>query len=431
MRILLCAVGAIAAFVLVACGSGSSSTTPANVRLVNTTASAVSLTLSGAYGLSNVASDSASGYEQITPGVYGVSVSSADASLHGGQAVNWPFGTAENYSVIAFQRGSDVYGFPLTDNLTVPAGSYFTLDVANVSPDAGALDVYLLPPGTTSVQNQTATFFSAESLTTTTPATLIPGSYNVIVTGAGNQNDVRISLIGNGGAGAVTFSQSQVATLAFTDTAGGLLVNAFVITQGGSVSAFPATQARVRVMSAVPSGDEVLVAVDGTNLNPVYNFVPSQYALVNAGAGTGVTGVTVSGTLAITPPAGTLTPGQDYTILVYGDGATLAGTFAELLPDSNLVIQNYASMRVINGAYTGAGGVSLIVNSKQVTSAPVLYGAASGYVGATPMSSASVELIGSSYNQIALPNPTNLVSGAVYTVFLYSTTSPPQIIEDR
>ena len=439
MRILLCAVGAIVASVLTACGSGSSSTTPANVRLVNLTGATVSLSLSSTFGLSGIGSDQASAYEQITPAVYLVSVSSVDPSVEGAPAIGWPFGTAETYSVIAYQAGNQVYGFPLTDNMTAPAGNFFTLDVANVAPDAGPLDVYLLPPGVTSIPSQTRpTFSSVQSLVPTGPATPIAGSFNIIVTAASKANDVRLSLIGSDGAGAVAFSESQVATLAFTETTGGLLVNAYVITQGGGITSYPATQARVRVLPAVPTATAVGVTVGTTALPTTYGGQPTPYTLVTAGASATLTSVTISGTqispTAPLPPVPTtaLVVGQDYTILVYGDGVTAAGTTAALLDDNNFVIPNYASVRMINGAVTTAiapGGLNLSVNNSLVTTG-VAYGTSSGYTGVTPGPSASVTVIGGTYDWSVTP-PTNLITGDVYTVFVYNSTVAPLVIEDR
>jgi len=425
---LLCAVGAIVASVLTACGSGSASTVPASVRLVNTTDTAVFMTLSGEYELSNVAANGGvTGYEQITPAVYTVAVSSENGSLESATSQNWPFGTAETYSVIAYQRGNLIYTYPITDNMVSPGAGFATLDVANVSPDAGPLDVYLLPSDVNSPQGYLPNFASAQGLTT--PVTITAGTYNLVVTGAGNQSDIRLELL-NGG---VTLSSDQVANLALTGTSGGTLVNAFVVTQGGNAVSDPNTQSRVRVLPALPSApsSEVLVTVGTTTLAGAYSGLPSQYALVTAGASATITSVTIAGTAITTPlPATALTAGQDYSILVYGDG-TAGGTNAVLLADSNLIIADYASVRVVNGAATAAiapGGVTLFVDGSEPATG-VTYGTSSAYTGVTPSSDSDLQLIGGSYNESVTGY--NLVTGNVYTVFLYDSTQPPLITQDR
>jgi len=150
MRILLCAAGAIVASLLTACGSGSSTATPANIRLVNATATALTMSLNGGYDLAGIASDSVSGYESVPPGTYTVSVASVDGSL-ASSPQTLGIGTAQNYTTLAFARGNVVYAATITDNLAVPVAGFTTLDVANVAPDAGALDVYLVASGTTSL----------------------------------------------------------------------------------------------------------------------------------------------------------------------------------------------------------------------------------------------------------------------------------------
>lgn len=421
LRVFLYAVGAIVACVLTACGSGSSSTTPANVNLVNTTDTSVFMTLSGGYELSDVASGAVTGYESVTPGVYTVSVSSENGSLQPAPSQNWPFGTAETYTVIAYQRGDLIYTYPITDDLVLPPAGFVTMDVANVSPDSGPLDVYLLPSGTSSLQGLLPSFPSVQGLTT--PVTFTSGTYNIVVTAAGNQSDIRFSLLTG-----VTFSSQQLVALALTDTPGGTLVNAFVITQGGGAVSYPNTQSRVRVMPALPSTPSypVVVTVGTTALATAYSGLPTQYALVTAGAT--ITNVTANAAqITTTLPATALTAGQDYSILVYGDGSP-PGTTAVLLPDSNLVIPNYASVRVVNGAATDTGGVNLFVDGSEAATG-VLEGTASGYTGVTPTASADLQLIGVTYNQSVTGY--NLVTGNVYTVFLYSSTAPPIITQDR
>jgi len=418
MRNLLCTVGVVVASLLAASCGSSSSTTPANIRLVNTTGVAVSMTLNSVYELS-APSDTASVYESIPPGTYSLSASSSGLSSST-QTVG--LGTAENYTTIAFLRGSTILTSTITDNLATPASGSVTLDVANVSIDAGPLDVYLLQ-GTTSLQGQTPSFSSVQGLTTA--ETFSAGTYNIIVTATGNQSDVRFSYTG------YVFSYPMVGTLALTDTSGGTLVNANVITQGGGIDAIANTQARVRVMPALPSTptSEVLVTVGTTTLAPSYSGIPTEYALVGAGAV--IASVTVGGTAISTAlPTTALASGQDYSILVYGDG-TAAGTTAVLLADSNLVIPNQASVRVINGAATATiapGGVTLFVEGKEPVFG-VLYGTASSYAGVAPNSSATVQLIGGTYNE-TVPSY-NFISGDVYTVFLYDSTQPPLITEDR
>jgi len=427
IRILLCAAGAIVASLLTACGSGSSSTTPANIRLVNATSTSLTLSLNGGYELAGIAGDNVSGYESVPPGTYTLSVAAVNGSLSSSPQT-LGIGSAQNYTTLAYTRGNVVYASTITDNLAVPVAGFTTLDVANVSPDAGPLNVYVLAPGTNSLAGLSPSYPSVQGLSIA--STFAAGTYDIIVTGASSQSDVRLTLPG------VVFGSSQVGTLGLTSTSGGTLVNGVLIAQGGPAQFYPATQARVRVMSALPTNVAlptvpfaVAATVGTTALATAYAPNPNLYALVNGGSAITALTVTPNGGAAFSPtiPAGAFTAGQDYTILVFGNGASAATTFAVLLADDNLIIPSQASVRLVNAAVAGGSGVTMYVAGTQAASG-VLEGTESAYSGVTPATAAQVVLNGGGYNQSTV---FGFVSGSVYTVFLYDSTLPPLIFKDR
>jgi len=82
MRILLCALGAIIASLLTACGSGNNTQLPANIRIVNalfdSTSPSVTFSVNGAYALTQ-GNNSSSGLGQIrTRSEKGLTVTSAE-----------------------------------------------------------------------------------------------------------------------------------------------------------------------------------------------------------------------------------------------------------------------------------------------------------------------------------------------------------------
>jgi len=426
-RSLLCALGAIVASLLTACGSGSGNAAPATIRVVNATSAAVTLSLNGTYSIANVASQSVSAYESVPPATYTTSVTGVNTSLTAGPSQTLGLGTSQNYTTLAYERDGVVYSATITDNLAIPGTGYATFNVANVSPDAGPLDVYLLAPGSTPQLGQ-ATFQSVQGLSIA--STFAAGTYDVIVTGAGKASDVRLTLPG------FAFTSAQVGTIALTSTVGGSLVNAAVINQGGSAQFFSSNLARVRVMSALPQANQSAVNVTigaATNLATVFAPNPNKYTLVQAGSAISaisvVTGATMTQTIA--PPSvpgnnGTFAAGGDYTILVYGPPAA---PVAEVLLDNNQTIPNYASVRLVNLAVSSVAGIALYVDSVQVASS-VAYGAASAYAGVTPDSPAAIQVYGFGYTYTA-PVSKPLVSGSVYSVFVYDAASPPLVIQDR
>ena len=163
-----------------------------------------------------------------------------------------------------------------------------------------------------------------------------------------------------------------------------------------------------------------------TTLAPDYAPSPTHYQLVAAGSA--ITALTAGGTPLATLPTTSFAAGGDYTILVYG---TAAAPQAVVLTDVNQVTTNFASVRVVNAAVTAPTGLTLFINGSLGPSG-VLYGtdgAPNDYSGVTPASGATLQLNGAGYT--GLPATFSLVTGSVYTVFVYDPTLPPLVITDR
>jgi hypothetical protein len=412
--------------VLVACGSGSGTTTPALVRLVNASDVPLTESLNGTYDITAVPAFTVSTYVSVPPGTYTNSVSSSNGSLSASNQ-ELGIGTGASYTTIAYPRDNVVVSSTITDNLSAPATGYTTLDVANISLDAGSLDVYIEPVGTTSLAGQAPEFSGVQGLSFAN--TFSSGTYAIFVTGADQPNDVRLHIP------SVTFASTQIGTLALTGTSGGALVDGAVIIQGGAVTFYANGQARVRVLSALPivssATAQVSVTVGTTALQSDYAPIPTPYALVPSGS-------TIA-SITITPPGGAPTAvtlptsygtgtsfanGQDYTILVYGSNTA---PIATILADNNQVTSNFANVRLINAADQATSGVTLSVGGKQIDY-QVEYGTASSYGGVQPNSASStLDFNSGDYN---VSTTFSFVTGSVYSVLIYDVTQPPFIILD-
>ena len=206
------------------------------------------------------------------------------------------------------------------------------------------------------------------------------GTYRIRVTGAGNPSDLRLDIP------QVTLLNQRVATVILTPTAGGTLANGSVLIEegpdgtGGVYSATANTSARVRLLAAVTNGASVsATAVSasasasfgiGTNVVApavaTYVSVPSDSAL----------NVTVNG-VAVAAPVGTLAPGSDTTLMVYGNAGSPT---AKLIADDNHLptASNSYKLRLINGLTGAAVPLTMDVNFLPVAS-NVQPGAASAY----------------------------------------------------
>ncbi|HUL63320.1 MAG TPA: DUF4397 domain-containing protein [Burkholderiaceae bacterium] len=408
---------------LAACGGNkNNSTPPANLRFVNAAQNdSLTLSLNGSPEFSGIAPASTSSYASVTAGNYTISVTGATGTVVS-PAFTFSLSGGLNYSLIAYVRNGAVITTLLSENQTVPTAGYGTLGMSNMSPDSGALDLYLVAPGTTDLSGLAPLFQSAVFKGSPVWTTLVAGTFDVIVTAAGNQNDVRMKLP------SVTISGGQVLMLGFTSAGAGALVDGIVLTQGGSVQLVNTTYARVRVVSALPvaGASSVNATVGGVNLAPVFAPNPGTYTLVVGGTST--YSISVAGTPIASVPAATFTAGGDFTVLVYGAVATPA---VAVFTDNNQlpVVGGDVKLRLINAAINVPGGLTLYDNSVEVASA-VGYGQASPYFGVATSSQSTLELIEPSVAPTFTTIPLS-PAGSVYSVFVIDNTLTPFVIRDR
>jgi hypothetical protein len=418
---ILRALAQVALVVLVAaCGSSNNNSSKASLRLVNaTTAATLTLGLNGTAQFSNIPALSASGYATINPATYTVTVTSSSGSLTS-STQTFGLASAQTYSLLAYDRGGAIYTAFVTENETAPASAFGVLAMANLSPDSGPVDVYVVTPGA-SISGLSPTFQNVQNGASAVATTLAAASYDIVATGVGNPADVRFQ------ASSVAVGSGQIESLALTSTPGGALVNGVFLIQGGAVRFAPATDARVRVVSALPTAGSSLVAatVGGIPLASVFSPNPGRYTLV--AGGTSTYSISVSGTAVAGLPAATFTTGGDFTILVYGAAASPS---VSVFTDNNQApLSGQVSLRLVNAGTTVSGGLTMYVNGLQVASS-VAYGAASPYSGVGVSSVATLQLIQAGGTPVNTPVSLS-TPGAVYTVFVIDSTLTPYLIRDR
>ncbi len=405
---------------LSACGSSgsSSSTAPAGLRVINATRSAtLAVSLNGTSEFSSIAPASASSSASIAAGTNTLTIATAGGTL---TSVTETVGlsSATSYSLLVYESQGALHASLFTENQSAPLSGYGSLTVDNLSPDAGALDMYVVAPGTSTLTGLAPTFPYSSGATATT--TLVAGSYDVIATAAGNRNDVRFKLA------SLAIAGGQVQTLVFTSTIGGALVNGIVFTQGGSVQFDPATNARIRVVSALPvtAAAPVAATIESTPLAAVYAPNPGVYSLVAGDANT--YSISVAGAPVANLPATMFAAGGDFTILVYG--TTSSPLVAVFTDDNHQPSGGQVSLRLVNAAVNAASGLTLYDNNVVVATG-VGYGAASGYVGETASSTSQLQIVEPSVPPVT--DTVALASASVYTLFVLDSSLTPYIIRDR
>ncbi len=421
IRILkMLALVAIAA-ILAACGSSNNNSSNASMRLVNATGSAsLSVTLNGNTQFSSVPAGNASKYASISPGTYTITVTSAGGTPTS-STTTFGLGSAQTFSLLAYDRDGALFTSLVTENEVAPPTGYGVLGLANLSPDSGPLDVFVVAPGA-SITGLAPTFQNVQNGAAAASTTLATGTYDIVATAVGNSRDVRFT------ASSQPIANQQIVSLGLTSTPGGALVNGVFLVQAGGVRFVPATNARARVVSALPTSGsyQVVATVGGTALPAAFAGLPtSSYALVPGGATTYT--VTISGTAVATLPATTFGTGGDFTILVYG---TAASPNVSVFTDNNQTpVAGEVNLRLVNGAVNASGGLSLYDNGVQVASS-IAYGAASAYSGVSVASSTVLEVIEVGVTPVTA-NVALATPEAVYTIFVIDSTLTPYLVRDR
>jgi hypothetical protein len=283
-----------------------------------------------------------------------------------------------------------------------------TISVLNTA-EAGSLDVYFTE-SSVNLSDATPQFSGINSGVLSTGATLDSGTYRMRVTGASDNTDIRLDVP------SVTFSSKQVASVIITSTQGGVLVNAFVLPQQGSLSTNKNTKARVRGFNGIANGTAVTATIGGSSVlsNALVGATSLKYGQIDAGSV--AVGLGVDGT-AVSVPNQTLAAGGDYTLLVWSDAS---GTRTTLISDDNHLpsASGKAKIRVMNGMSGLAAPITLYVDF-----APIAEGVALG------TASAFAEVSTGSESQLDITNATtsspvrtltsvSLQDAGVYTLFM-------------
>ena len=387
--------------------SGSSQST---VRLVNATIDYASLDLivSSTKLASGVATGSASSYATIDSGATTFSVERGGSGTPSAQTT-LTLSKDVDYTLLAYTSGQKLQVMSLTDNEDAPASGNGKIRVSNLSSDGGSMDVYMMGDG--------GTLSAASTLANSVGGTtgyfeVNKGTYHVWVTTAGDKTDLRLDLP------SIAISDQQVLTLVLTGTVGGVLVDGFLVTQKGEVSARKNGSARVRLAANITANGSIDATANGVSLGSASRSVGS-YTLVPAG--TLSVSVVVNGN---TVNAGNLNAegGADLTLLAVGDGASPRFF---LLNDDNRRPVSGVKLRLVNGINGLSDNISLTADYNLIAH-DVAPGTASA---AASVSSGTISLmeVNSSQANTSLYRATDvsLQSLGVYSLFMLGNNAAP------
>jgi hypothetical protein len=341
-------------------GSGSSGNT-GTLRVINATTqrSAVGLLIDDVSRESAIERDATSATYRVTAGSHTVALANSSGSALASTTATFAAGSAT--TLVAWTGDNNVVKYLSLDELeAVPASGRSKLLVFNAARDAGALDVHLTP-ATEALSDSPLLGNLAAGSGSSGYSSVNAGSHRLRLLKAGSvlASDVRLDTT-------VTLPDAGVAALVITPSTGGVLAHALLLQPAKAVTALTNTQARVRILSALPTNLPVAGTVNGATL-PLLGSSPGfgSYALVPAGSSTPQ--VTVNGG-TLTGAAWTAAPGSDTTLFVWGTAA--APQFATLSDDNRLPSSTSAArIRLLHGLGNLAQDLTLNIAGAAVATA--------------------------------------------------------------
>ncbi len=388
------------------CGGGADRT-KAQVRLVNASTGyeALELRVDDQLRQGGVAYGGSADYVEATPGKpFTVTTPSSPTSL----LSFTPSVSARNhYTVLSYGPAGALKQVLLDDNNGQPDDNRTLVRVLNGAPDAGPLDVYITASGD-SLDSSVAVQSSAAVGTVNSYFTVNSGTWRLRVTVPGGKaaSDLRLD------SPALVLGSREVVTLVLVPGPGGVLVKALALKQQGGIDVKAATQARVRVATGLPN---VAVGVTGGSTLLAASPLPVVTQYTNVSSGTPSLSITVGGS-AVTPPAITLAPGGDYTLVVYGSSAApLVAALTDLntLPSDS----TKAKVRLVNGTDSGSGALTMTIDGAPLTETAAV-GAATGYATQVPTTTAGVAVAGNGLTGTISFTDRIFAAGNIYSVFV-------------
>jgi hypothetical protein len=412
-----------ASLVLSACGHSGSGGGQGSVRSLNLTSdlSSIDLYLNSNIQFKAQNTNVLSGYQIFDAAAYTVNVNSAGNST---TLFTGAYSVAKDahYTAVVWGPQAQLHlsTIPEDEDTTAIATGNTRIRMFNATTETGSVDVYITAAGA-DLSASTPTQGALASGQLAGFREIPAGTYQLRITGLGKPDDIRLDT-------SVTLNASKYQTLMITAGAGGTLVNGTLIEQQGSATALTNTKARVRLVASVDSAGVVAVNVSNTLISSglISPRVQGFYTLVQAGnvnLNLRVNNVAV----LTTPQAVTLTPGADYTLMVYGSASNVQ--LSTIIDDNRLPLSTTRTkIRLVNGVAT-LDPLALSVDFGAVSaSSYVVAGTAAPYAQIASNLGALIEVDSPSLGALYQTTRTNgdpLAAQGVYSIFVLSGKTTP------
>ena len=407
------------------CGHhGSSSISQNTVRLVNGTGNTLDMATGGTILASGVAYGTASGNAILNTGTYLIELENAGTGIPSAQ-INFSFSAAAPFTLLAYPSSQNLQIAQFIENEPAPASGDGKIRIADLSTDAGIVDVFMstdnnpaddvYAPGVVSAALLAANHLVQISSGVSSYFEIPANTYHIWVTGAGDKTDLRLDIP------SIAIADQQISTLALTSTTGGALVDGLLFNQQGAVSGRRNANARIRIAANTTTSLTSATAAGLSLLGGVspFNSDIGSYVVVPAGS----TPIALSSGAGIGSCASPVTTlhGEDLTLLV------TATTCTVITDDNTHPIGSFAKLRLVNGV-NGGSNISLADNSVLIAS-DVALGQASipttnGNQGLVSVSTANLSnLIVSPTTPAFSATNVTLLAGGIYSLFMLGSSS--------
>ncbi len=325
-------------------------------------------------------------------------------------------GSGANFTLALFGKRSSILTLLLTDDTTDPSSGKFKMRVADLSPDAPAIDLYVTAAdiGTT-----TPIFSNSTFGTPTDYLEISPGTFNFVVTTAGTK-DVLFSSTSQ-----VIAANAKLTFVVFPSS-GGKLVNGMLLSSTGGTFMANAS-ARLKAVNAIPDAGPLNFKADGALLLASVPFIGTS-SYVPTAAGTHnlqIEAVNVPG-VNIASVSRQLTGAADYTLM--GTDSLANPQAVVLVDDNTLPLSGDAKVRFVN-ALPGTLSADVLVNfASQATG--IAYRGASAYAqlpGGTSFTYNVTFTSPGGVTTLATLPAAEFDAGGVFSVYLLGPANSPQV----
>ncbi len=401
---------------------GSHNQNSAQVRELNAVVDAEPLNMLVDDGskASGVPLGSASSYTEVNSGTRDVKiVSSTTQAVLLEKSLAFPDGT--NDTVLVYGKRAAMLASVLPEETTAISSGHLRLRVVNLAPDTGIVDVYI---GVGAISTLVAAVPGAGAGNVTASAEISPGSAPLTIAISGTQDVIFTS-------DPQAFTAGSYVTVVVVPSAGGKLVNAILLTQGGATTFLQNPISRVKATNAIGDSAGINFRADGA---PVLLNVPfaasSTYVTIRSGShALQLEPSNVPGTTSASVTK-SLDGAHDYSLVALGTSAS--AQLAVITDDNSSPPSGLGKLRFVN-ALAGSAAVDVQVNFAGELSG-LAFGAASSYYNVAPSLTYTITFATpGGLSVLATATPVEIDNGGVYTAYLMGASGAPQIrvVRDR